>query len=185
MPPSSASRITAFSFMALPGSRVIVGPAPAATPLPFRFAVPPVGGLADETHNTHAAKPFRWTKSAHAILDAVSRPRNVTLARLCDLPGFGPTPAAILFPIRGAAFQKVTQLLSCRDDLSGVMQGRVLLRIKVARRLAGVLVHDPRIARVFRLQPLADAARHAADDISHCAVRAADSFTIETVQNQM
>ena len=29
-----------------------------------------------ETHNTHAAKPFRWTKSAHAILDAVSRARE-------------------------------------------------------------------------------------------------------------
>ena len=26
-----------------------------------------------ETHNTHAAKPFRWTKSAHTILDAVGR----------------------------------------------------------------------------------------------------------------
>ena len=115
----------------------------------------------------------------------LAAPGMPPLARLCDLFGFGPSPAAILFPIRGAAFQKVTQLLSCRDDLSGVMQGRVLLRIKVARRLAGVLVHDPRIARVFRLQPLADTARHAADDISHRAVRAADSFTIETVQNQM
>ena len=115
----------------------------------------------------------------------LAAPGMSPLARLCDLFGFGPTPAAILFPIRSAAFQKVTQLLSCRDDLSGVVQGRVLLRIKVARRLAGVLAHDPRIARVFRLQPLADAARHAADDISHRAVRAADSFTIETVQNQM
>ncbi len=29
-----------------------------------------------ETHNTHAAKPFRWTKSAHTILDAVDRARE-------------------------------------------------------------------------------------------------------------
>ena len=29
-----------------------------------------------ETHNTHAAKPFRWTKSALDILDAVDRTRN-------------------------------------------------------------------------------------------------------------
>ena len=29
-----------------------------------------------ETHNTHAAKPFRWTKSAHTILHAVGRARE-------------------------------------------------------------------------------------------------------------
>ena len=29
-----------------------------------------------DAHNTHAAKPFKWTKSAHAILDAVSRARE-------------------------------------------------------------------------------------------------------------
>ena len=29
-----------------------------------------------ETHNLHAAKPFRWTKSASAILNAVERPRD-------------------------------------------------------------------------------------------------------------
>ena len=29
-----------------------------------------------ETHNTHAAKPFRWTTSAHTILDAVDRARE-------------------------------------------------------------------------------------------------------------
>ncbi len=29
-----------------------------------------------DAHNTHAAKPFRWTKSARAILDAVDRARN-------------------------------------------------------------------------------------------------------------
>ena len=29
-----------------------------------------------EAHNTHAAKPFRWTKSAGAILDAVERARE-------------------------------------------------------------------------------------------------------------
>ena len=29
-----------------------------------------------DAHNTHAAKPFRWTKSAHAILDAVDRARE-------------------------------------------------------------------------------------------------------------
>ena len=65
------------------------------------------------------------------------------------------------------------------------MQVRVLLRIKVACRLPGVLSYDPRIARIFGLQPLADAARGTADDGSHRAVCAADSFTIETVQNQM
>ena len=115
----------------------------------------------------------------------LAAPGMPPLALLCDLFGFGPSPAAILFPIRGAAFQKLAQLLSGRDDVSDSVQVRVLLRIKVARRLAGFLVHDPRIARVFRLQPLADTARHAADDISQRAVRAADSFTIETVQNQM
>ena len=40
----------------------------------------------------------------------LAAPGMSPLARLCDLLGFGPTPAAILFPIRGAAFQKVTQL---------------------------------------------------------------------------
>lgn len=65
------------------------------------------------------------------------------------------------------------------------MEVRVFLRIKVAGRLAGCLVHDPRIPRVLRLQPLADPARQAADDVSHCAVRAPDSFTIEAVQNEM
>ena len=29
-----------------------------------------------ETHNMHSAKPFRWTKSASAILDAVERARQ-------------------------------------------------------------------------------------------------------------
>ena len=29
-----------------------------------------------EAHNMHAAKPFRWTKSASAILDAVERARE-------------------------------------------------------------------------------------------------------------
>jgi len=29
-----------------------------------------------DSHNTHAAKPFRWTKSAQTILDAVSRARE-------------------------------------------------------------------------------------------------------------
>ena len=100
--------------MALPGSRVSVGPAPAATPLPFRFAVPPVGGLADETHNTHAAKPFRWTKSADAILDAVSRPRNVTPGasvrplRLRPEPGRDPIPD----PRRSVSEGHATPLLS-------------------------------------------------------------------------
>ena len=65
------------------------------------------------------------------------------------------------------------------------MQVGVLLRIIVAGRLAGCLVHDPRIRWALRFQPLADTARGAADDISHCTVRAPDSFTIEAVQNQM
>ena len=65
------------------------------------------------------------------------------------------------------------------------MQVPVLPRIKAACRLPGFLVHDPRIARIFGLRPLADTARDTADDGSHRAVRAADSFTIETVQNQM
>ena len=65
------------------------------------------------------------------------------------------------------------------------MQIRVLLRIKVACRLPGVLVHDPRVARILGLQPLADTARRTADDGGYRAVRAADSFTIETVQNQV
>ena len=65
------------------------------------------------------------------------------------------------------------------------MQIWVLLRIKVACRLPGVLVHDPRVARILGLQPLADTARRTADDGGYRAVRAADSFTIETVQNQM
>ncbi|MCY4598308.1 MAG: IS630 family transposase, partial [Acidobacteria bacterium] len=29
-----------------------------------------------ETHNMHAAKPFRWTKAASVILDAVERARQ-------------------------------------------------------------------------------------------------------------
>ncbi len=29
-----------------------------------------------ETHNKHSAKPFRWIKSATAILDAVDRARQ-------------------------------------------------------------------------------------------------------------
>ena len=103
---------------------------------------------------------------------------------MCQVPAAA-RPTAILFPIRGAAFQKFVQLLPRRDDVSGSMQVRVLLRIKVACRLPGVLSYDPRIARIFGLQPLADAARGTADDGSHRAVCAADSFTIETVQNQM
>lgn len=65
------------------------------------------------------------------------------------------------------------------------MQVGVLLMVCVARRLAGCLVHDPRIARVLRLQPLADSAWQATDDVSYGAVRAPDSFAIETVQNEM
>ena len=94
-------------------------------------------------------------------------------------------PAEISFSIRGAAFQKFAQLLFRRDDMSGSMQIRVLLRIKVVCRLPGVLVHDPRVARILGFQPLADTARRTADDGGYRAVRAADSFTIETVQNQM
>ena len=39
----------------------------------------------------------------------------------CARRGFGPSPAATLFPIRGAPFQKFPQLLSGRDDVSGSM----------------------------------------------------------------
>ena len=114
MPPSSASRITTFSFMALPCSRVIAGPAPAATPLPFRFAVPPVGGLADETHNTHAANPSDGPSPPMPSSTPLAAPGMPPLALLCDLFGFGPSPAAILFPIprRSVSEGHATPLLS-------------------------------------------------------------------------
>ena len=87
-----------------------------------------------------------------------------------------------LLPIRGAAFEKFAQLVPRRDDVSGSMQIRVLLMVRVACRLAGCLVHDPRIPRVLRLQPLADTARQAADDISHRVLNSS-TFALTTVRS--
>ena len=55
------------------------GPFSSGQKVPFLLAIPKLreelrGSI--ETHNMRSAKPFRWTKSARAILDAVERARQ-------------------------------------------------------------------------------------------------------------